>query len=195
MTYRAILFDFFGVICDERYWRWVSVHIPDYEKRRDYFQGLADRADRGDVGQAEVYDALGQEAGVEGESIQRAIYQSIRLHKHVLDIIAGLRRSYKTGIVSNADYRELERIIGERHLNRYFDEVVVSSQVKLIKPDPKIFELACQRLGVEPTQALFVDDREENIVGAEDAGMKGVLFSDVAALKHSLRQYGISVTS
>lgn len=191
MKYRAVLFDFFGVICDERYWRWMAEHIPDYEQRRDYFQTLADTADRGDVDKAEVYDALGKEAGVTSKSIRQDIYDSITLQKQVLDLIAELKQSYKTGIVSNADYRQLERVIGEHHLNRYFDDVVVSSKVKLIKPDPKIFKLACERLSVEPSEAIFIDDIEVNAVGAEKAGLTGILYTDPKSLRESLAQLGV----
>jgi FMN phosphatase YigB (HAD superfamily) len=50
--------------------------------------------------------------------------------------------------------------------------------VGLHKPQPEIYLLACERLGVEPADAIFVDDLRENIAGAEAVGMTGVLHRD-----------------
>ena len=59
-------------------------------------------------------------------------------------------------------------------LDELFDDVVDSSEVKMRKPNPAIFHLACERLGVEPSRALFVDDHPGNVAGAERAGLSAV---------------------
>jgi putative hydrolase of the HAD superfamily len=57
-----------------------------------------------------------------------------------------------------------------------FDHIVVSAEVGLIKPDPRIYRLALDGLGVSSEEAVFVDDMAENITGAEAVGMRGVRF-------------------
>jgi putative hydrolase of the HAD superfamily len=61
-----------------------------------------------------------------------------------------------------------------------FDATVISGEVGLHKPQPEIFLLACERLDVEPSESVFVDDLRENCAGAEAVGMTSVLHRDPA---------------
>ena len=72
-----------------------------------------------------------------------------------------------------------------------FRDVVVSGEVKLIKPDPAIYALALERFGLAPEEALFVDDRAENVEAGERAGLVGHLFRDAATLRAELEGYGL----
>ncbi len=79
------------------------------------------------------------------------------------------------GVISNWDGR-LEGLLGGLGLAKYFDTVVSSACVGLHKPDPRIFELACTRLGVAPEEAAHVGDHHyADIVGATAVGMMPVL--------------------
>ncbi|KKW94041.1 hydrolase [Sphingobium chungbukense] len=72
-----------------------------------------------------------------------------------------------------------------------FRDIVVSGAEKLAKPDPAIYRLALARFGVEAAQALFIDDREDNIRAAQAEGMRGHLFRDAAALRRELTALGV----
>ncbi len=72
-----------------------------------------------------------------------------------------------------------------------FRDVVVSGEVKLLKPDPAIYYLALDRFRLRPDEALFVDDRQINVAGAEAVGMRGHLFTDAADLRARLVQEGL----
>jgi 2-haloacid dehalogenase len=71
-----------------------------------------------------------------------------------------------------------------------FRDVVVSGAERLVKPDPAIFELALARFGLGPGEALFIDDRAENIAAAEAAGLIGHLFRDAETLRDVLAGLG-----
>jgi 2-haloacid dehalogenase len=72
-----------------------------------------------------------------------------------------------------------------------FRDVVVSGEVKLLKPDPAIYFLALDRFGLRPSEALFVDDRQINVDGAEAIGMKAHLFTSAQALRARLEAEGL----
>ena len=72
-----------------------------------------------------------------------------------------------------------------------FRDVVVSGEVKLLKPDPAIYFLALDRFGLRPGEALFVDDRQINVDGAEAIGMKAHLFTSAQALRARLEAEGL----
>jgi len=72
-----------------------------------------------------------------------------------------------------------------------FRDIVVSGEVKLLKPDPAIYFLALDRFGLRPDEALFVDDRKINVEGAEAVGMHGHLFTDAGDLRRRLEKEGL----
>ncbi|RHW18809.1 HAD family phosphatase [Sphingomonas gilva] len=72
-----------------------------------------------------------------------------------------------------------------------FRDVVVSGDERLLKPDPAIYALALERFGLKGPDAIFIDDRAENVAGAEAAGMRGHLFRDAATLRAELVALGL----
>ena len=60
------------------------------------------------------------------------------------------------------------------------DDIVYSHEVGLAKPDRRIYELTCQRLGVQPAEVIFLDDAEPNVIAACEFGMHSILFKDNA---------------
>jgi putative hydrolase of the HAD superfamily len=98
---------------------------------------------------------------------------------------AGIR----TAVLSNGIREVVARLDAERPLSAHFDAVVISFEVGCAKPEPRIFEITLDRLGVAPTRALFVDDREENIEGARRLGIDTLHFTGpdpMAALKRRM---------
>lgn len=75
-------------------------------------------------------------------------------------------------------------------LRRFFD-IVVSGDEGLVKPHPEIFELACARASVAPSQAVFIDDAPANVAGAQAVGLHGVRFTDADALRADLVELGL----
>ena len=72
-----------------------------------------------------------------------------------------------------------------------FRDIVVSGDEKLVKPDAAIYRLALDRFGLKPDEAVFVDDREDNIAGAEAVGIPGLLFTDAPTLRRDLVRLGL----
>lgn len=80
---------------------------------------------------------------------------------------------------------------GERAFFARFRDIVVSGEVKLLKPDPAIYYLALDRFGLKPADALFVDDRAINVEGALAVGMAAHLFTDAEGLRARLVAEGL----
>ncbi len=105
-----------------------------------------------------------------------SMFKGMLPEPRMVGIVEGARESgLLTGLISNSwstDHYDREL------LDDLFDDVVISADVGLHKPDPAIYRLSCERLEVEPAEAVFVDDLRENIAGAEAVGMVGVLHRD-----------------
>ena len=78
---------------------------------------------------------------------------------------------------------ELERI---HAFFVWFEGGIFSARVRLIKPEPAIFALACERFGVAPADMLFIDDLPHNIDQARRSGWQGIVFRDAAQLEADL---------
>ena len=72
-----------------------------------------------------------------------------------------------------------------------FDDILISGEARMTKPDPQIFELALARFRLAATEAFFVDDIPANVAGARAAGLTAFLFSDTAALRSTLEEMGV----
>jgi putative hydrolase of the HAD superfamily len=84
------------------------------------------------------------------------------------------RRGFKRGVISVCS-SDVEEIWDETELAPYVDDVVLSCTVGLSKPDPRIYELACERLEVAPGECLFVGDgANDELAGAQRVGMRAV---------------------
>jgi len=137
-----------------------------------------------------MYSLLCRELGLHqsAEDLARAVYDEFGnpgRWRAYDDVEPALRRlkdaGVKTGIISNWDSR-LVRILEGLGLARYLDTIVSSADVGLHKPDPRIFELACGRLEVEPRRAAHVGDHHyADVVGATAVGMTAVLIDRNAA--------------
>jgi len=66
--------------------------------------------------------------------------------------------------------------------------MIISSKEKLSKPDPKIFLLACERLGVKPEDCVFIGRKESYVEVAQSLGMKGFVYEDFSSFKSQISQ-------
>lgn len=91
-------------------------------------------------------------------------------------------------VLSNASTRIMEQL-GHAPVIPYVDGVVVSANERMMKPDPSIYQLLCERYDLDPAECLFVDDNEDNCIGARVAGMHAYHFTgDVAELEAAVGQ-------
>ena len=72
-------------------------------------------------------------------------------------------------------------------------DVVVSGQEGVAKPDPRVFEIVAERSGLPLERLVFVDDRPGNVAAAEALGMDGIVFTDSDRLRAALRERGLPV--
>ena len=109
----------------------------------------------------------------------------------MIDAVSAARAAgVRTGLITNS----WGTGIYERAPLRIFDATVISGDVGLHKPQPEIYELGAERIGVEPAACVFVDDLRENCAGAEEAGMTAVLHRDPEATVTLLEQLlGVSL--
>jgi putative hydrolase of the HAD superfamily len=139
----------------------------------------------GTVSEREVHQALTERLGLNEKQLADFLADLWReylgtANTELIDYARRLRPRYRTGILSNSFVGAREREQAAYGLADLVDEIVYSHESGMSKPDPESYALACERLAVEPAQAVFLDDYEPNVEGARLAGMYAVLYRDNA---------------
>lgn len=100
------------------------------------------------------------------------------INQNTINIINEIKTYVKIAIITNGSTQRQKDKIANTNLNSYFDTIIISEEVGLNKPDKRIFELALNRLNVQPEATLFVgDDIKKDIDGCQNASIKGIWFN------------------
>jgi len=102
------------------------------------------------------------------------------LNVELVEYFRSLRPKYQTAIISNSFVGAREKEAEHYQFDTFCDFIIYSHEVGLRKPDPRIFKLACERLGLQPHEVIFVDDHKEVYVSAREMGMHCIEFKDNA---------------
>ena len=170
---KAVVFDYFGVICSDEYWRFVK----EDKNIQGGFHELANAVNRGEVHWNEFVDTVAAKTSKQPADIQQ-LYEAEKLNPQLLALVAKLHKTYKTGLLTNAHYEFLDPIIAKTRLDELFDAIVMSSRIGFIKPQPQIYEYILRELGVKPQEAVLVEDIKRNVDGARAVDMQAILYQD-----------------
>jgi putative hydrolase of the HAD superfamily len=182
---KAIFFDFFGVLSTPPYSPFIKKYLPKAEQLAwlDKLKAL----DLGELAETELVRQLSRRLGTTEAGIWAEINSTPQPNEALYSFIQReLKTKYTVGLLTNVPRALIERIAGERL--RLFDELIISSDVKLIKPDPRIFELTVQRTGQPAHEVVFIDDRAPNIDAAQRAGLQTILYTGFDAFVHELKR-------
>jgi putative hydrolase of the HAD superfamily len=128
-----------------------------------------------------VLDSLGIGTVADAGLVDALIADDVRSWTHYREEVWELARAFRagggrTGFLSNGVPEIVGHLRRTRALDASFDAVVVSCEVGCMKPAPEIFRLCLERLGVGPGEALFADDRLENVEAARRLGLRALHF-------------------
>jgi epoxide hydrolase-like predicted phosphatase len=105
----------------------------------------------------------------------------------MIEEIDALRPKYRTAILSNA-WDDLRGLLVETwKIDHAFDNIFISAEMGVTKPDPKIYKMMLEALGLQAEEAVFVDDFIENIEAAHALGMHGIHFQEKAQAMSELQ--------
>jgi putative hydrolase of the HAD superfamily len=156
---------------------------------RDDPDALADlrRLEKGEATEDEFAASFGPRLGIaDTENLIERMFAGLGPDEAMIETVRELRGAgVRTGLISNSWGTG---IYEPSMLSELFDAVVISGDVGLHKPQPEIYELGAERLGVSASECVFVDDLRENVAGAEAVGMTAILHRDSAATIEELRR-------
>ena len=185
---KAIIFDFFDVIRSDPYKAWLANHGF---KREGKFLEIVNKMDTGEIDVEAFIESLSKLSGQSISDVDQEFASVSQVNFEIIELIQRLHTTYKTGLLSNAPSKYIREILKENNLEQYFNEIVISSEVGYVKPSKEIFEIILHRLGINASQAVFIDDSKTHIDGAEKVGIKSIHYQSPMQLKNELAMLGI----
>lgn len=201
---RAVILDYGEVLC----------HLPamdTIERLAAIFQMdprtfmpiyLQSRApyDRGDVLHGEYWQNFAMQADViiGDNEIEQARRLDLELWGQINDAMILWAQQlhaagFKTAILSNMPADMATHMRKTFPWLGHFDHHIFSGEVRSVKPEPEIYQHCISALGVHPTEALFIDDREINLQQARAAGIRTIRFQSVEQLREDLQALGFAI--
>jgi len=188
MSIQAVFFDLGGVIVRTEY-QAPRQHLAErlgmeYDDlvRVVFDSETAKRAGLGEISEDEHWEAVTRRLHrppAEAPVLRDEFFAGDVVDRELIDFVRSLRPHYKTGVISNA-WNGLRQYLVKNKFDDAFDSLTISAEVGAAKPHPRIYEIALESLGVGASQAVFIDDFEENITAARALGMTGIHFRDPA---------------
>lgn len=173
---KAIVLDMYGVIVSQTgddFVPYVQKTFPNKKEEEIYTPWF--KADAGELTSLEVWEAIGFKGDL--EKIEKEYLDTIKLNDGFIDFIEAASKKYKLAIISNDSSRWSKYLREKFDLNKYFDVISTSGDLKIQKPDERIFLLTVEKLGVDAEDCLYIDDREENLESAKNVGMSTIMFN------------------
>lgn len=183
MSIKAVIWDLGGVLVRTEDWGPRERLADELGLARKALEAQMFEGEHGRRGQLGIvsgeahWERLADELGVEKDVLIQRFFAGDQLDEALVDYVRKLRPAYKTGLLSNAFSTLRKSLSAEWGILDAFDEVIISAEVGLAKPDEAIYQLALDKLGAKAEEAIFVDDFEANVAGAQDMGIHAVQFT------------------
>lgn len=179
---KAIIFDCFGVLVTD-----VLQTIRDqHPDKAAAITDIVNQSNRGYISSQDSGIQIAALLGTTREAYRATLASGEVKNEALLAYIKRLRTNYKIGMLSNIGKESLWRRFSDDELTEYFDVVVASGEIGYAKPDPEAYQITAERLGVEPQECVFIDDRQPYVTAAKAVGMRGIVYTDLRTFKQEL---------
>lgn len=152
---------------------------------------LGRKAQLGRASLRDVWIWIGDHLGLSPDELadfERDFWAGDRLDVDLCDYIRELRAGYRIGMLSNTWARDGRAMAENLGMADCFDVFVTSAEVGILKPDPLIYSITLERLGLSASEAIFVDDFVQNVEAARRLGMQAIHFLNPGQLRRQLEE-------
>ena len=197
MKIQNIIFDLGGVLIEWNPLDVISRFSPDPDVQSILMQGIFEHPDwaekdRGGFTEAEGIHRSAHRTGFSVEkitSLMVAIRDSLTLMADTLPLIDEFRsQGYPIYCLSNMPVEHYQHLKQLYDFWDRFDGIVISGMVKMVKPEPEIYQYLLSKYQLEPSTCVFIDDSPKNIEVARSLGINGIIFTNVHSCRLELRE-------
>lgn len=176
---KVVIFDFFGVFCTSMGSNWFKRVTSNDPEKMAQAQMLFKQSDLGQLSLVDFHKKASKLTGVSIDEIDKGIEAEKIIDTGLVKYVQQLKdRGFRVACLSNGSHEWTLRVINDHEIGHLFEEVVLSSDIGIVKPDLKIYKYTLKKLNIAPSEAIFVDDRQANVEAGETCGIRSLLFTD-----------------
>lgn len=183
-----IIFDFFGVLSSEIAVLWFTKHFSREEAKK-IKEEIVGNADLLKIDLSAMFNALSEKVNKSPEQVEKEWYDALIINEELVNYIMELRKNNHIALLSNAPSEMLNKILEKYNLYRLFDKMVISSNVGIAKPDPRIYKKVLDLFQNQFNKVCFIDDNLPNLIPAEKLGIHTILFQNNTQLRQDLSTF------
>jgi len=193
----TFIFDCFKVICTPPFGSWYRENSSKKGFVDNNLENMFNDFDLGKMSEDDVIDYFSKYEGVNStrEKIREEIYSFLKLDNKLADMILKLKnKGFKTVLLSNSNSGFVKGKIYTTYpeFESLFNEIIISSDVGMLKPDKNIYLYALNKVNSKPEESLLIDDSKKNVDGATKLGINGFLYTDSDSFSEHLKKLGIN---
>jgi putative hydrolase of the HAD superfamily len=191
---KYVIFDIGGVLLNFKPREVIAEAFPnqdvDQVLHRTYRSPDWNTFDKGDISEVELIEKIAKRIGVDLEQVAQFMELTKKAWLPNLETIELIQELHGQGIrlyaLTNMP-ASLQRYFEERYsFWNYFDSIFVSAELHMVKPEKEIYAYFLQQTGINAAEAVFIDDRKENLITAEEFGINIIEFQHAEACRQSL---------
>ena len=191
MAIRAVVFDLGGVLeldvielvdsdLDARWEQRLGLQPGELNRR---MESVWRAGSLGECTEEDVHREMGKRLSMDQQQIEEYMHEMWdwycgRLNVPMANFFRSLRPRYQAAILSNSFVGARREEQQRYHFDEMCDLIIYSHEEGIAKPDPRIYELTCKRLGVQPTEMLFLDNVQQNVAAAHALGIHAIHCSE-----------------
>lgn len=198
---KTITFDFGGVLYDYYGERLLEELASRSGGTLDDLKALLKGSDldrahfRGEIKAQELLEILEDRVGLKmtEDELARAYANSVEPKSEMFDLVRELKDSYNLQLYSDAPEILYKHVMTDMPIFDMFSDVTLSYEVGQLKDSPEGHREVIEKSGHIPEEIIFIDDREEYVEQANELGINGIQFTDVAKLIEDLTELGVKL--
>lgn len=199
---QAVIFDVGGVLLrtedrqPRQQWEARLGLPPGGAEALVFNSAMGQKAQRGEISEPELWRWIGDELDLlpnERAAFRTGFWSGDVLDRQLVAYIRQLKTRYQTAVLSNYASNLRPELTTQFGIADAFDEIIISCEEGITKPDPEIFHRALARLGRTPEEAVFIDDFLHNVHAAQAVGLSAIHFQLGINLPAALQQLGVSL--
>ncbi|MFQ5720913.1 MAG: HAD-IA family hydrolase [Candidatus Aminicenantales bacterium] len=175
--------------------KYSAYSLPEISEKVERNIDIIFSFDRGEITPVEFYREVKKviKAKIDFDQFYTIYNDVFWLNKPVLEILKKLKPKYKLILLSNTDQMRFSFITKKFPQILFFDAYILSFEVGAMKPENKIYKKALEEAEAPPEDCLFIDDIEENIIGARRMGLDCIHFQPETDLRAEFKKRGINL--
>ncbi len=189
---KAVIFDCFGVLYIPKSDYVYQSLLADPHEHHDEVRDLVAQNEYGLIDDDTLFRGIAELTGVALSNVRRNLVDGFVRNDELVAYAKSLRPARKVAMLSNLGRDSAVKFFSVEERAELFDAAIISGEVGMIKPHPEIYQYACDQLGVDTSEVVFVDDSEANCAGAREAGLQAIRYESteqiVGELQRQLRR-------